>query len=270
MTDQYRGTGGAVGPPWSVDLLADLHAGVLDENEAAELWPRVEADPEARAILEALDATSADLADLTAGPVEPMPAQFAARLDAAVAQEARDRAATNSPAQAGPATPAEQPVAPVVSLDAARRKRNKRIGWGAGILTAAAAAVAAIAIAVPAGNTTGGDAVAQPTDSPPPDAGSEAPLALQESEVNASAIGPVINARDFGPLENEQRLDACLEANGIDPTVRPAGIRGATIDGSPATLVVLTTGQLGQFRLVALSPSCGPGTPGLVFDKTVG
>ncbi|NBH03925.1 hypothetical protein GTY80_11810, partial [Amycolatopsis sp. SID8362] len=62
MTDESRGIGGTVGPPWSVDVLADLHAGVLDDAQAAELWPLVHADPEAQAILDALDATQADLA----------------------------------------------------------------------------------------------------------------------------------------------------------------------------------------------------------------
>ena len=33
-----------MGPPWSVDLIADLHAGVLPPEVAAQLRPRVEAD----------------------------------------------------------------------------------------------------------------------------------------------------------------------------------------------------------------------------------
>ncbi|OZM72694.1 hypothetical protein CFN78_13780 [Amycolatopsis antarctica] len=270
MTDRSRGTGGAVGPPWSVDLLADLQAGVLDEREAAELWPRVEHDPEALAILAALDSTSADLAGLAEAPAEPMPAHFAARLDAALAQESQQRAAATSTAgpAAVPAAAAEPGVAPVVSMDAARRKRNKRIGWGAGVLTAAAAAVAAIAIVVPSNSTTGGDAVAQPSSAPAP--GAEPPLALQEEGLNAGAIGPAVNARDFGPLENEDRLAACMESNGIDPSIKPAGIRGVTVDGQPATLILLPSGQIGQFRLVAFAPDCGPGNPGTVFDRTVG
>jgi len=266
MTDRSRGTGGAVGPPWSVDLIADLQAGVLDQREATELWPQVEADPEARAILAALSSTSADLAELGAAPVEPMPDHLWARIDAAITQEAAQRAASTQPPVAAPA-PSER-LAPVVGIDAARRKRNKRIGWGAGILTAAAAAVAAIAITVPSNQTTNGDAIAQPT--PPPTQGSEPPLALREGELNASAIGPAIGARDFGPLQNEDRLDECVAANGIDPAVKPAGVRGVTIDGRPATLVVLVTGKIGQFRLLALSPDCGPSTPGKIFDRTIG
>src|SRR3954466_15655922 len=104
MTDESRGIGGTIGPPWSVDVLADLHAGVLDDTEAAELWPLVNADPEARAILDALDATQADLASLADAPAPPMPAEFAARLDAALAAEAAAAfpRATQASQQAGP------------------------------------------------------------------------------------------------------------------------------------------------------------------------
>ncbi len=107
-----------MGPPWSVDLIADLHAGVLPPEVAAQLRPRVEADPESREILAALDATLADLHSL---PVIPMPDHVAARIDAALAAEAR-------------------PAAPVVSLAEARKRRNRRLGLGSGVLVAAAAA----------------------------------------------------------------------------------------------------------------------------------
>src|SRR6185369_2823786 len=143
MTDESRGIGGTVGPPWSVDVLADLHAGVLEDAQAAELWPLVNADPEARAILDALDATQADLASLADAPAPPMPAEFAARLDAALAAEAA--AAFPGQAQTRPAPRDAQ----VVDLAAARRRRNKRLGWAAGVLTAAAAAVVAVTIAIP-------------------------------------------------------------------------------------------------------------------------
>jgi len=71
------------GPPFDLDVLADLHAGVYPEDVAAVLRARAAADPDARAVL-ALDAT---VADLHALPPVPIPASVAARLDAAVAAE---------------------------------------------------------------------------------------------------------------------------------------------------------------------------------------
>ncbi|WP_326567362.1 hypothetical protein VSH64_36830 [Amycolatopsis rhabdoformis] len=263
MTDESRGVGGTVGPPWSVDVLADLHAGVLDEHEAAQLWPRVQADPEARAIIEALEATTVDLAALAHEPAPPMPAEFAARIDQALAAEAASRQVAPFPAAAGAPAPAEPGVAPVVDLAAARKRRNKRLGWGAGILTAAAAAIVALAITVPGTSSEPGTAgVAAPAPAGP-SVGSDGSGA-------EALLGGAMGVRDFGPLQDEQRLDACVSAAGLDPNVRPEGIRPVTVDGKPGVLVIYTTGQLAQFRLVAFGADCGPGHANVLFDKVVG
>ncbi|GAB2979523.1 hypothetical protein LWP59_40200 [Amycolatopsis acidiphila] len=237
MTDESRGIE-AVGPPWSVDLLADLHAGVLDDHEAAQLWPRVQADPEARAIIEALEATTTDLASLATAPAPPMPAEVASRIDDALAQEARG--ATG--------------VAPVVDLAAARRKRNQRIGWISGVVAVAAAAVAAIAIVVPgSGETTG-----TPVAAPPPSAQPGGSALAVRSDQPQAAVGRLsTGVKDYGPLGNAQRLSSCLQEAGFAPTASPIGVRPGTLDGQPAVLALLTTGKLAEFRLVALSPECG-------------
>lgn len=259
MTDESRGIGGVAGPPWSVDTLADLHAGVLDQQTANQLWSRVEHDPEARAILNALDATTDDLSELGTAPAEPIPAEVAAKLDAALADEANQH---GSPGQT-----TEAPVAPVTDMAAARQRRRRRLQWGAGVVGVAAAAVAAVAIAVPSNTTTPGTPnVAEPG---PAQGTNEQPLSLRSDDMG-NAVGPAMGARDFGPLGTQGRLNQCLQANGIDPATKPAGVRGATVDGQPATVVVLTTGQLAQYRMLALAPTCGPDNPGTVFDKVVG
>ncbi|MEV6440684.1 hypothetical protein [Amycolatopsis sp. NPDC051716] len=263
MTDESRGIGGTIGPPWSVDVLADLHAGVLDDTRAAELWPLVNADPEARAILDALDATQADLASLADAPAPRMPAEFAARLDAALAAEAAaafpgqagPRSATQAPRQAGPGD------APVLDLAAARRRRNKRLGWAAGVLTAAAAAVVAVTVAIP-------DTAQQPGT---PNVAAPAGPSVGNDGAGAQAlVGKAIGVRDFGPLQNEDRLDACIAAAGLDPKVRPEGIRPVNVGGKAGVMIILTTGKLAQFRLVAFGADCGPGNPAVLFDKVVG
>ncbi|KZB84899.1 hypothetical protein [Amycolatopsis regifaucium] len=259
MTDESRGIGGTVGPPWSVDVLADLHAGVLDEREAAELWPLVNADPEALAIIEALEATTADLAELANEPVAPMPAEFAARLDAALAAEMRA-----SPAFQGAPQGPQAPVAPVVDLAAARRKRNKRIGWGAGIATVAAAAIAAVAIVVPTTQQTTPGGVAQPPPAP------TGPSVGGDGGGAEALVGKAVGVRDFGSLKTEERLDACVAAAGLDPDVRPEGIRPVNVAGKDGVMVIYTTGKLAQFRIVAFGADCGPGNPAILFDKIIG
>ncbi|MFD2397872.1 hypothetical protein ACFSVJ_15500 [Prauserella oleivorans] len=83
-------------------------------------------------------------------------------------------------------------------------------------------------------------------------------------------MGDVNGVRDFGPLGNEARLDACVEAAGIDPDVQPIGFRPATVNGQEAVLVLYTTGELARYRLIALAPDCGPDNPGLLLDETIG
>jgi hypothetical protein len=262
MTDESRGIGGTVGPPWSVDVLADLHAGVLDDARAAQLWPLVDADPEARAILDALDATQADLASLADAPAPPMPAEFAARLDAALAAEAAAAfpaagGATQAPRQAGTGD------AQVVDLAAARRRRNKRLGWAAGVLTAAAAAVVAVTIAIPGTSQQPGT----PNVAAPPPSG---PSVGNDGSGAQALIGKAVGVRDFGPLRTEDKLDACIAAAGLDPKVRPEGIRPVNVGGKAGVMIILTTGKLAQFRLVAFGADCGPGNPAVLFDKVVG
>ena len=57
MTDMQQRGGIPGEPPLSLDVLADLHAGVLPDDVGARLWPRVRADPSAESMLTALDAT---------------------------------------------------------------------------------------------------------------------------------------------------------------------------------------------------------------------
>ena len=259
MTDESRGIGGTVGPPWSVDVLADLHAGVLDEREAAELWPLVNADPEALAIIEALEATTADLAELANEPVAPMPAEFAARIDAALAAEMRV-----SPAFQGAFEGQREQVAPVVDLAAARRRRNKRIGWGAGIATVAAAAIAAVAIVVPTTQQSTPGGVAQPPPAP------TGPSVGGDGGGAEALVGKAIGVRDFGSLKTEERLDACVAAAGLDADVRPEGIRPVNVAGKDGVMAIYTTGKLAQFRIIAFGADCGPGNPAILFDKIIG
>ncbi|MEU7478477.1 hypothetical protein AB0A63_21005 [Lentzea sp. NPDC042327] len=238
-----------MGPPWSVDLIADLHAGVLPPEVAAQLRPRVEADQEAREILDALDAT---LADLEALPPIPMPDHVAARIDAALAAEAR-------------------PVAPVVSLDEARKRRNRRMGLGGGVLVAAAAAFGIVFAMSPGGDQANNPPAAQqtkPTTTTNPAA--EPPLAVKESELGA-AVGDVLKAQNYGPLETQDRLAGCLQGGGIASSAKPLGISPITLDGRNAVMAVLPAG-LGQYRLVVLDPdTCGPDKPeGVLANTTIG
>ncbi|MCE7005103.1 hypothetical protein LWC34_20060 [Kibdelosporangium philippinense] len=238
MTGIGRGSGG---PPWSVDLLADLQAGALDPREAEQLWPQVNADPEAREILAALDATQADLHALANVPAPPMPAHFAARLDAAIAAESQARAQ---------ATPA-----PVVSLDAARKRRNQRLGIGIGIFAAAAAAVGITFAALPGDTGNGAPPVAQ------------GPLNFPSDSIGPEQLQAAKGGTDYGPFSDTEKLVGCFQANGISPNAEPLGVKQVTVDGRAGTLFVFASRPPGTFRLLTVGQDCGPGNPSKIVNR---
>ncbi|XVV03837.1 anti-sigma factor family protein [Actinosynnema sp. CA-248983] len=230
------------GPPWSVDLLADLHAGVLDPQDEAELRAAVADDPEARDILAALDATVADLRDL---PPIPVPREVADRIDAALAEEMRRVGA-----------PAAQPVAPVVDL--AARRRKKQLGWGAGLLAAAAVAVGVVVVSTQGTPTSNpGDNLAEPTSKTQV---AERPLAVKGNDFGP-VFGDVLKAQNYGPLENQDKLAGCLQGANI-ASAKPLGVSPITLDGKDAVMAILPGGKPGAFKIVVLDPdTCGPDNP---------
>jgi hypothetical protein len=252
MTDSTRGTGAAPGPPWSVDVLADLHAGALDARQSAALWAQVNHDPEAQAVLAALDSVKRDLDAFGDAPVEPMPAHFAAQLDAALATEA---------ARARPARNLQQPpgVAPVVDMATARGRRRRRAGWAAGVLTAAAAAVAITLVALPGARETGGtpEAGGNTTFQQEPGSanqGDEPPLALEGD--NVPAANTLLGHKDYGPLDDEQGLKSCLSDLGIGEK-QVMGSREVTLDGTQGVGALLAGGEDGhRYRLVIIDAGC--------------
>ncbi|HEU5473117.1 MAG TPA: hypothetical protein VFV67_20920 [Actinophytocola sp.] len=245
---------GPDGPPWSVDVLADLHAGVLDAETSARLWPAVNADPEARAVIEALDTVKVELGQLAGAPPAPMPAHFAARLDAALATEA---------GRARAPRPADSSAAPVIDLTEARRRRNRRVGLGAAVLTAAAAAVAVTIAIFPSGSTGGSPVPGQAASAP----AATPPLPVDTDNISA-AIGGIRAQRDYGALKDQSGLDECLRANNIDPTkAETLGVRPIMLDRTkPAIMAMLGTGELGKFRVVIVEPTCSAANPGLLVD----
>ena len=248
------------GAPLSDEVLADLHAGVLDEETSANRWAEVQHDERAQEVLAALDATTAQLGRLAAEPAPEMPEHVADRIDTALATESGSTESGSTEQQSEPA--------PVVDINTARRKRNRILAAAAGVVTTAAAAIVAITIVVP-GGTTGGAPHAAAPDSTHDGSATPSGLTLHSGELG-QAVGSVVGKRELGPLENQQQLYRCLEANDIDPDRKPVGIRPGTIDGETAVIVLYPTGEYAQYRLIALAPDCGKDDPGTLKDTTIG
>jgi hypothetical protein len=223
----------------------------------------VDADPQARAALAALDATTRDLAELPGwefdpshGPTPRMPEHVAARIDAALAAEA---ASWRPAAQTETGTSAV-----VVDIAAARRRRQRRlIGWGVGVLATAAAAVGIVIATVPSPAHPGGNGVAAGPPTTPA-------LALRSGGLTLQVAFNAVKKSDYGPLTDATRLSACLSANGLDPSHQPVGAEQITLDGQPGVLLVAPTGQVAQFRLLVVRPDCGSGNPATLANVVVG
>lgn len=271
------GVGGPIGrgnlpersPEWSLELLADLHAGALTERMAARLQPQVAADPQARTVLAALDSTVADLTALPARSPARMPDAVAQRLDAALAVEAlavetqradRDPSQPAAPARPQTARRRTAPREPVIMVAAWRRLRARWIG--AGVLAAAVAGVAMSGVmngvmngeAPRASDALGAAAVASP-----------APLALSGSDLSG-ALDHTLGARDYGPLSRPEALRRCLDANDVPVRDKPLGAREVTLDGRRGVILVLPTTQVAQVRLLVVGSDCGPGNPARMAD----
>lgn len=219
-------------PPYSADLLADLHAGVLDDDVAARLWPAVRRDPDAMTVIAALDSVGRRLralgeAEDAGGPS--IPPDVAARIDAALTADA-----------------------------AARRHRRLAV---AGIGTAAAAAVA-IGFAV----------VARGADRPEIPASTAAPavVAPDTDVLDPATWRAMIGSSDTGPLSDRESLRECLDANGIDESQPLLGSRTIRFDGREAVALVLGDPASPRLTALVVGTGCGASDPATLAVHGIG
>lgn len=284
MSGEDRREGAPQGPPWSLDVVADFHAGALDADTTERLRPRLHADEGARQLLAALDATREEVA---ATPVATIPDDVAVRIETALADEAfADEAPAREPVSQHTARPVAAPQEPfaqpspardatVVDFEAAGRRARgrrsrRRYGWGAAVVAVAAAALGVVVLGTPVleRSATPPQAI-EPTA---PAADPSTPLAVRGDEVKLSSeqLTSVLGSEEYtSKLSDPTRMLACLRANGID-SGNPVGAREITVNGRPAQLFVLPTGDIGKFRLLAVGTGCGTGNPATISNTTVG
>lgn len=244
--------GGPPPPHIGVDVLADLHADALDLASAAAVSELVGNDPEARAVLLALDATVADLAVLRSGPVTvPVPVDVAVRLDAALA------GLFTHPVPVPAASDVLPP--PVLDLAAARnaQQRRRRL-LAVGALAVAAAAVGVVLVGGLPGRapTTSGTAVAQPLDL------GNGPL--------GSTLFTSLGRTDLGQLRDPARLAGCLAANNVARATPLLGSAQVLLRGEPGTLLLLSTDTAGSFTALVVGPTCSATDPAQLAQQRIG
>ena len=238
MTDRHEPTE----PPSALpsDLLADLDAGLLDPARAAEVRAAADRDPHAAAVLAALATTRAELGEL---PDPPVPAEYAARWDAALAAEAaRPEPAAPPP----PASPSGRRLPRSAPSSDRRRMRP--------------ALVAAVLLA--------GVVVAGVLWTP------REPAAPSLDRVDLARAGLAVRGDfDVGDLSDPAWRAGCLRAAaspGVAPDAPLLGGRDVVLDGRDGVLLLLGTGVVGRVHIVVVAPGCGPESGELLSALTLG
>lgn len=227
--------------PLTAELLADLQAGLLDDDTAARVRRRLRGDPAAGQTLDALNRVRRDIVTLGA--------------DASAAEEV--------------------PPAVVASIGTALRHAHHpahaaRPGARPARVAAAVAGLAAAAAAIGLGTAA---LIAAPGPAP------SSPTTAQHITVSrAPAVIPLSDAQilalldtppDYGPLADPGRRAACLSGLGYPTSARVLGAQPVQITGHPGVLLVLAGDTPNTVRALAVAPSCNSANTGLLADRVV-
>jgi hypothetical protein len=228
----------------TVEALADLQAGLLDDDTAARLRKKVRADPDARQTISALNRVRREVADLGSDPSSAPDVDPAAvdRIGAALRAERTGAAHT---------------------VGRGRLPRSARLAVAAAGLLAVAVAAwlgTRALITAPASTTSRPTTIDHITVSRPP-------LTIPLSDQQILAL--VDHEPDFGPLTDPRRRASCLSGLGYPANARVLGARPIEIAGHPAVLLVLPGDAPGDVKAVAVAPTCSAANTGLSADRIV-
>ncbi len=236
-------------PPLTVEALAYLQAGLVDDDTAARLRKKVRADPDARQTMDALNRVRRDIAALgtdasSAPEVAPQVVDsVAAALRAERPEPSRRRAAH--------------------TVRPGRLPRSAQVAVAVAGLAAAAAAVwlgtAALITAPP------------PTSSRPTTAEhitvSRPPMTIPLSDQQILAL--LDGQPNLGPFADPQRRTSCLAGLGYPADARVLAARPVEIAGRPAILLVLPGDTPGTVAALVVAPTCSSVDTGLLADRIV-
>jgi hypothetical protein len=231
------------GVPLTPRLLADLQAGLLDDDAAARVRRQAREEPEARRLVAALGRVRHDLAELgsDAASAPDVPDDVADRVAAAL----------HAASASGPS-------------HAARRKVDRVRAIVAGI--GATAAVVAVAV---------GTLMLFRTPAPRPSSAptiesltvGQSPGAIPLS--NAELLGLLIQPQDLGALADPQRRASCLSGLGYSSTTRVVGARPLAVNGQPGILLLLSGTTPRTVSALVVAPTCSSVNTGLLAETVV-
>jgi hypothetical protein len=230
----------------TLEQLADLQAGLLDEASATALRQRIRADPDAAEMLATLDRVRRGLADLGMdhASAPEVPAEVTARVGAAL-QAAQPHRSPREPAHSVRHAPRRQVVALVAGIGAAV------VGsvLGGVMLTREAAPTR------PAGPTAESITVSRPPGN--------VPLS------NPQIVGLLSHSPDYGSLADPEQRASCLSGLGYSAATAVLGAQPVDMHGRPAVLMVLPADTPGTLVVLVVATSCNSTHTGLLANTLV-
>jgi hypothetical protein len=230
--------------PPTVDSLADLQAGLLDDETAARLRKQVRTDSDVRQSMDALNRVRREVAALGGDPSSAPDVDPAAvdRIAGALRAERAGAAHT---------------------VGRGRLPRSARIAVA--ITGLAAVAVAAwlgtrALLVAPASMPSTPTTIEHITVSRPP-------LTIPLSDQQILALTD--HAPEYGELADPRRRASCLSGLGYPANARVLGARPVDIGGHPAVVLVLAGDSPGSVKALAVAPTCSAANTGLSADRIV-
>ncbi|GAB1814767.1 hypothetical protein [Mycobacterium sp. MUNTM1] len=236
-------------PPLTVELLAELQAGILDDEAAARVRSQVRADPHAADALAALNRVRRDVAALGADPgaAPDPPPKVTDRISAALR--------TAGPVSTDATGPAEHSARP-------RIRPARTIAAATGVCAALAAigfgTVALLHAPQPAPDTPGD--IQHITVSTPP---MEIPLSQND------VLGLLNRSPDYGTLADPARRASCLTGLGYPASTQVLGARPVEINARPGVVLVIPGDSPHILAVFAVSPNCSAADTGLLANTQV-
>jgi hypothetical protein len=237
--------GGAIDPnaPITVEALAQLQAGLLDDETAAHVRQRVRNDPSLARQLGALDQVRRDLARLAsdASSAPEVPEEVTARV--ATALHASNVAAPGHAVRHG-------------------RLRSRTVVAAIGAL--AALAVVGIGTAMlfrPSGPTLAAGPTAEKLTVALPPRG----FPLSEPQLVALLGQPP----DLGPLADPQRRSSCLSGLGYSSSTPVLGAKRINGDGQPLVVLLVPGAAQKAVNALVVRPNCSSADTGLLADTAL-
>ncbi|WP_205875514.1 hypothetical protein [Mycobacterium camsae] len=225
-------------PPLTVEVLADLQAGLLDDDTATRVRRRIRHDPQAAATLQALQRVRGDVAAAATAPAPDAPPEVVA----AVAESPRGQRAAH--AARPPLRPARV-VAAVAGLCAA--------------VAAIAVGTASLLNEPESAPSTAVTADHITVSTPVP------VIPLSDVEIRDLTHRPP----DFGALGNASQRASCLGGLGYPATERVLGARPVEVNARPGVLLVLRGDTADTLVAYAVALNCSAADTGLLATTAI-